>query len=552
MTDLDEAAAELVASMPIEAVPFEALRRRATRRRRRRRAVRVGSVLSAVAATLVLGVPALGHHRDGSVVTTTGGPTRSLSPRPCSPRALAITVGPATKVGADVSISVTFRNTSTTPCILPAVEKVAMVDANEQTVVTAVPPVGARAVTLPAGSAASSSVRWAASTSGHLPSSCAADALVAVRSLAVTVPGATKPIVVSVVDAAGASPALAPRLCPGGLVVGSALHVLPPVETAPQSGAEPSTDVEPAPQEPVFAGSNVWVVSARGDLLRSSNNGKSWTVAGPRSIAHEHQSVTVGFANSTFGWLNTGEHLYLTYDGGSSWSIVGTPFFPDWVQFDTPSLGWILGSRSQLAETTNGGASWTSVATPGATQSACSSAPGEILIVVTRPTIRILVSQDFGAHWSQPFSAPQMASESNLTCATTSAAAIVDYYNGGAAILSERNGTWKVAATGATFGPAGATTQNPYGDAFTTDSGRILGFAYSTNGFDLFAINGGVVSYPAELADPDHEDRLDPAINFRDAGHGIAVVTSENDHSIGVAFTADGGASWSTSRSTYR
>lgn len=121
---------------------------------------------------------------------------------------------------------------------------------------------------------------------------------------------------------------------------------------------------------------NEWIMT----VLKTTNGGATWTGSTVRSVFNNGDDLfapSLDFINANDGWLmvhpdhgmnsNPGE-LMATYDGGASWREVtqtgsGLPFGGD-IGFLTNSTGWLVGAgtsttNNKMYMTTDGGKSWT-------------------------------------------------------------------------------------------------------------------------------------------------------------------------------------------------
>jgi photosystem II stability/assembly factor-like uncharacterized protein len=121
---------------------------------------------------------------------------------------------------------------------------------------------------------------------------------------------------------------------------------------------------------------------SRGPMLRTTDGGRTWSLASPTSRAYPVGANSTAFAGPRHAWLAWPIHggqdiVACTRDGGRTWrrtvvrviSPYGTPDFAT-LTFLNAQDGWIAtryagmhASILQLLRTTNGGASWHSLAT---------------------------------------------------------------------------------------------------------------------------------------------------------------------------------------------
>lgn len=113
------------------------------------------------------------------------------------------------------------------------------------------------------------------------------------------------------------------------------------------------------------ADNRIWVTGARGLLLVSDDNGKSWA---SKSLDEDIQLLNIQFPTASFGVV-AGEfgRVLTTHDGGASWSqggSLGEDFYPQAMHFETDKRGLVVGLSGAVQETRDGGVSWTRAKTP--------------------------------------------------------------------------------------------------------------------------------------------------------------------------------------------
>ncbi len=130
----------------------------------------------------------------------------------------------------------------------------------------------------------------------------------------------------------------------------------------------PSVDFSPLP---VGSFGRLLVV-ARGiyrhdpKVFTSVDDGTHWTAFAPRLPAKAVASDFTAGSSEMWAFVTPGR-LYVTHDGGHSWSSIVPRGLPDAIYqplvFSSPSVGWALVGRDrELYRTTDGGRHWTPVA----------------------------------------------------------------------------------------------------------------------------------------------------------------------------------------------
>ncbi len=115
----------------------------------------------------------------------------------------------------------------------------------------------------------------------------------------------------------------------------------------------------------------VYVGGFGGTLLKSCNNGASWTVQKFEELINIR---SICFRNSLNGWILDGEHIYNTINGGESWNEVNvntditTYYFLDITCFEntiylflkprTAYISDLINANSLVLKSTDGGETW--------------------------------------------------------------------------------------------------------------------------------------------------------------------------------------------------
>src|SRR5579862_960958 len=111
--------------------------------------------------------------------------------------------------------------------------------------------------------------------------------------------------------------------------------------------------------------SNGWASVSTAVVYATTNGGTSWTT---EFLPTTGQVNSVSFANSTTGWAVTSEgEILTTGDGGNTWTaqLNDTAASFSYVQFISPTAGWAV-SGDSVFRTGNGGTTWTGATAPGA------------------------------------------------------------------------------------------------------------------------------------------------------------------------------------------
>jgi photosystem II stability/assembly factor-like uncharacterized protein len=102
-----------------------------------------------------------------------------------------------------------------------------------------------------------------------------------------------------------------------------------------------------------FIGTDGWAVG-QATLTRTTDGGSTWTPVSEPSSSLDR----VDFVAATLGWGVTSHNaLEVTTDGGVTWSPVSIPVAAESACFSSSALGWVVGTRT-IYVTDDGGASW--------------------------------------------------------------------------------------------------------------------------------------------------------------------------------------------------
>jgi photosystem II stability/assembly factor-like uncharacterized protein len=109
-------------------------------------------------------------------------------------------------------------------------------------------------------------------------------------------------------------------------------------------------------------------VGTSGEIVRTTNGGKSWQELYPTGITGLEQLTSIQFLNTNLGYAAGCNGVILkTTDGGENWSALTPPTSLDIRElfFINKDIGWVCGDEQFLAKTTDGGASWSTISRTG-------------------------------------------------------------------------------------------------------------------------------------------------------------------------------------------
>jgi photosystem II stability/assembly factor-like uncharacterized protein len=103
------------------------------------------------------------------------------------------------------------------------------------------------------------------------------------------------------------------------------------------------------------------------NLQKTTDNGTTWTDVTPDPTQVEPISALY-FIDPLQGWATCGRNLYITNNGGASWTTVALNFYPADIRFTSPLVGYIAGGDTMtydafVMKTTDGGFTWTNALT---------------------------------------------------------------------------------------------------------------------------------------------------------------------------------------------
>jgi photosystem II stability/assembly factor-like uncharacterized protein len=151
-------------------------------------------------------------------------------------------------------------------------------------------------------------------------------------------------------------------------------------------------------------GDRVWISTSNYSFRRSSNGGATWTTLSYPGTAY---SGHIRFAGETQGWLSTEGSIYVTSDGGDSWTMryEEAPFGNPCVVNATTA--WFSGYYGTCGRTIDGGETWTPVELPSgiAPKLKFFDAQNGLVSVMSPDSIRrIYAATNAGASWQAIFS----------------------------------------------------------------------------------------------------------------------------------------------------
>ena len=167
----------------------------------------------------------------------------------------------------------------------------------------------------------------------------------------------------------------------------------------------------------------IWGTTRHGRQLESTDTGKSWVLVNPPSGPIGANALGTSFSGR-FGWLATGEGLYETTDGGTSWRVLpalpspkGNHIILAWVQRTSPRRGWGVTNLDTLEKTDDAGTTWEPVTTPASqVEAACFPSATDGLIATQSPAPAVYATHDGGTSWTEVFSVDVRALDTALTC----------------------------------------------------------------------------------------------------------------------------------------
>jgi photosystem II stability/assembly factor-like uncharacterized protein len=101
-----------------------------------------------------------------------------------------------------------------------------------------------------------------------------------------------------------------------------------------------------------------------GIIVKTTDKGNTWSQVWTSQYYGEvfHK---VHFQSSTKGFASRGNSLYITQNGGGSWSLLWQADQITSIWFATNQIGFVTGENSLLRRTTDGGITWTQISVPG-------------------------------------------------------------------------------------------------------------------------------------------------------------------------------------------
>jgi hypothetical protein len=369
-------------------------------------------------------------------------------------------------------------------------------------------------------------------------------------------------LVALVIAAAGGVGAFAAFRGSGAIKVGQSPS---PTSVSPTVSPTPPQAVMPVSSALQFVDSeHGWMVGANGEILATTDGGRSWVV--------QHQdpaSSAVDFVDVLNGWALTDAGVIRTADGGSTWGTVSSQSLRS-VQFVTTDLGWAVSSMPDVPEgvgdvlkTTDGGATW--VPQSISADSVCAEEGGDIVWAAGpgEGGISFVRTDDGGTTWvDTPIAVPDGESwTATIKCAGIDAWVLLT--DGGAAghlpyavFRTAESGPDAVAvleeAGTQPFGGSIPLDPDPYPGpvvAFDGLNAYMVGWCPACSGdLTVAAISrtsdGGATWDRRTIVKGDRA--AEPlAVSFLDKDRGWILMRTLQDDSLFVLATTDGGVTWS-------
>ncbi|HEV8240962.1 MAG TPA: hypothetical protein VGS57_16470 [Thermoanaerobaculia bacterium] len=164
---------------------------------------------------------------------------------------------------------------------------------------------------------------------------------------------------------------------------------------------------------------NTVYTSSNTKIYKSTNYAGSWSALGTSGLAADLQIRNLGVANtssSVLGIAGTAGRIYLSSNGGASWTLAATPpnngLSMSWVHFDTSNSQVVYiasvapdATKTHLWKSTNFGASWTSLEgsgfPTGIPVNTIENDPGDVNTLYAGTHMGIYRSTDGGVTWTR-------------------------------------------------------------------------------------------------------------------------------------------------------
>ena len=164
---------------------------------------------------------------------------------------------------------------------------------------------------------------------------------------------------------------------------------------------------------------NTVYTSSNTKIYKSTNYAGTWSALGTSGLAADLQIRNLGVAqssNSYVGIAGTAGRVYLSSNGGASWTLAASPpnngLSMSWVHFDTtnPQVVYVASvapdaTKTHLWKSTNFGASWSSLEgtgfPTGIPVNTIANDPGDVNTLYAGTHLGVYRSTDGGANWTR-------------------------------------------------------------------------------------------------------------------------------------------------------
>ena len=93
-----------------------------------------------------------------------------------------------------------------------------------------------------------------------------------------------------------------------------------------------------------------WIAGEDGTLLHTTNGGTNWL---KQFLPSTNNLTSIFFVNKNIGWCS-GQTIYKTIDGGSTWLYQNTPTNVNSIYFIDANTGWAVGYAGMILKTIDG------------------------------------------------------------------------------------------------------------------------------------------------------------------------------------------------------
>ncbi len=152
-----------------------------------------------------------------------------------------------------------------------------------------------------------------------------------------------------------------------------------------------------------------WVAGQAGEIFRTTNGGDAWE---KQTSGTSYAILRLHALDDMRAWAAITEGVVRTTDGGSNWEVVMIPDFPRLkdgqgntyggirgITFLNERVGWVVGVDGGISKTTDGGATWKSLTAAGAKTLYSVSFSDETNGWVTGDSASLHATSDGGATW---------------------------------------------------------------------------------------------------------------------------------------------------------